>query len=290
MEPPRVAPLRLIPAALQRWWRQRLSVPEVPAPLWRSVLERYPFLHTLPPTQQDTLRHLCQHFLAHKEFHTTGDLVLTDEVALSIAAQACLPLLHWGLAGLDWYDDFVGIVVHPDAVLARREVVDEAGVVHRYREVLAGEAMSGGPVMLVWSQVQGDAARAGTGHNLVIHEFAHKLDMCHKRRDEAPNGTPRLPAGWLGMSAAAARAHWQTVWSAAYESFCAATEMAERFGTPAPWLDAYGATDPAEFFAVCCEAYFVNPERFAEEFPTLPRLLDAFFQRPAPDINAATRP
>ena len=271
----------LMPAALRRWWRRRRTPPDIPEPLWLQVLGHYPFLATLAPEQGQTLRALCRHFLADKEFHTTHGLVLTDRLALSIAAQACLPLLHWGLPGLDWYSDFVGIVVHPDEVVARREVIDEAGVVHRYREVLSGEAMSGGPVMLVWSQVQGDSLRAGTGHNLVIHEFAHKLDMRHKGSLEPANGTPRLPPGWLGLSPSQARAHWQATWAQAYTSFRTAIDMSERFGASPPWLDPYGAEHPAEFFAVCCEAYFVNRARFIDEFPTLVPLLDAFFQRPA---------
>lgn len=271
----------LIPASVRRWWRKRQSPAEIPEPLWQRVLSRYPFLADLPQAERQMLRLLCRHFLATKEFHTTHGLVLTDPLALSIAAQACLPLVHWGLPGLDWYSDFVGIVVHPDEVVAHREVTDDAGVVHRYREVLSGEAMGGGPVMLVWSQVQGDGSRAGHGHNLVIHEFAHKLDMRHKHSSEAANGTPRLPPGWLGLTPPQARAHWQATWAAAYTSFRSAIEMGDRFGAPLPWLDRYGAEHPAEFFAVCCEAYFVNRPRFSDEFPELVPQLDAFFQRPA---------
>ena len=138
------------------------------------------------------LRRLATLFLARKEFTGAGGLIATDEIATAIAMQACLPILR---LGLEAYDSFVGIVVHPDEVVAQREHVDDAGVVHAYEETLSGEAMSGGPVMLNWR----DAARSGgpdeRAYNVVIHEFVHVLDMrdgvptafrcCHTRRAAA---------------------------------------------------------------------------------------------------------
>ena len=202
-------------------------------------------------------------------------------MALSVATQACVLLIHWGTPqqALRWYDDFVGIVIHPDDMVARRTVVDEAGVVHHYNETLMGEAMERGPVTLSWSAIQpGGHPGLGAGSNVVIHEFAHKLDMAHGGAD----GCPPLPAGFMGhTSAQQARQHWSRVWMAAYEDFCEALAAHERFGQPAPWLDAYAATHPAEFFAVACEAYWVAPAAFAQAQPTLRPLLDALFQRPA---------
>ena len=110
---------------------------------------------------------------------------------------------------------------------------------------------------------------------MVVHEFVHKLDM----RSGHPNGCPPLPAGFMGTrSARAAHEAWWAAWEPAYQHFREAVIKAERFGTDWPWLDAYGATAPAEFFAVACEAYFVNRERFALEFPGLVPVLDAFFR------------
>lgn len=200
-------------------------------------------------------------------------------MAVAIAAQACLPLLHWGepRQALGWYSDFVGIVVHPGAVLARRQVTDAAGVVHQYAEPLIGEAMERGPVMLSWHEVQGGGHSAAQGSNVVVHEFAHKLDM----RSGTADGCPPLPAGFMGTrSARAAHELWWAAWEPAYDSFCQRVAMAQRFGAALPWLDAYGATAPAEFFAVVCEAYFVQRAQCAHELPTLLALLDAFFQRP----------
>jgi len=279
---------------LQRWWRKWLhsrwgrmlqralgQPPAIPEPLWRQVLGRYPFLNALPAAEQATLKTLCERFLAEKEFTGVHGLSINDEMALCVAAQACLPWIHWGLNGLDWYADFVGIVIYPAEAVAQREVADAAGVVHRYRETLAGEAMHGGPVMLVWSHVEGASAGAAHGHNLVIHEFAHKADMRHKSRYEAANGCPRLPSGFMGLPATEAAQRWQTTWSAAFERFGRQVDLAQRFGAPPPWMDAYGAQAPAEFFAVACEAYWVNRTGFTAEFPDLAPLLDAFFRRPA---------
>ena len=271
---------------LPRRWR---SAPPIADGLWQQILAALPFLLALKPAEQKQLRELCAHFLVEKRFHGAHDLPITDAMALSIAAQACLPLLRMRLPDgrqaqrmaqlLDWYDDFVGIVVQPGAALAQREVTDHAGVVHRYQETLAGEAMERGPVMLSWEEVARAGALAAEGRNVVIHEFAHKFDMHGMQRGAAVDGAPPLPPGFCGHTdAAAAAAHWQQVMQQAYVRFRESVSMAERFGGEWPWLDNYAATHPAEFFAVCCEAYFVARERFAQEQPELLPLFDGLFR------------
>jgi hypothetical protein len=251
------------------WLRgRRRSAPEIPAALWQATLARYPFLASRPPEEIARLRALAAEFLAGKEFHGAGGLAITDEIALAIAAQAVLPVLHLGLA---WYDDFVGIVVHPDEVLARRSQTDEAGIVHDWDEVLAGEAMQGGPVMLNWLDVAQAGTSAEVGFNVVIHEFVHKIDL----RDGAPDGCPPLPSR-------EARARWLERLEREYQRFREQVIVAERFGGEEPWLDPYGATAIDEFFAVACEGYFVNRERFAREFGELTALFDGFFLAGAP--------
>ena len=234
----------------------------IPEPLWQNTLAHYPFLAERSAAELQRLRELSARFLRSKQFTGAHGLQITDEIALAIAAQACLPILH---LGLQWYDDFRGIVVHPEAMLAPREIQDEAGVVHRYQEELSGEAMPGGPVTLSWRDVQDTSAL--NGYNVVIHEFAHKLDM----RDGVADGCPPLPSRALAR-------RWPTVMQAAYEDFTEALSMAERFGGPQPWLDPYAATAPAEFFAVACEAYFVNRSRLRADFAALTELFDAFFE------------
>lgn len=271
----------------RRWWPSRSdAAAAIPESLWLAVWQRLPFLHRLTASEAGQLRGLAARFLRQKEFHGGQGLAITDEMALGIAVQACLPLLHWGPRALDWYSDFVVVVVHPDAVVARREVMDAAGVVHQVQDTLAGEAMGGGPVMLAWSHVASADTDALRGHNLVIHEFAHKLDLRHKPLGSDADGCPRLPRGFLGLSTRAAQAHWQTQLQQAYAQHRQAVAMSERFGAEPPWLDAYGATAPAEFFAVACEAYFVNRERLAHEHPALCALLQAYFQPAAGRLNA----
>ena len=251
------------------WLKTLLRLPggqpkAIPEALWLRTLQHYPFLARLSAADRQALRTLVGEFLNRKEFTGAHDLQVTDEMAVAIAAQACLPVLH---LGLDWYDDFTGIVVHAGAMLARRVSTDQAGVVHDYKEALLGEAMHGGPVTLSWQDVAASGRSAEHGHNVVIHEFVHKIDM----KDGTANGCPPLPSR-------ADQAAWHDTMHAAYAHFCEQVAMAERFGAATPWLDAYGATAPAEFFAVACEAYFVNRERFTQEFSTLTPLFDRFFQ------------
>lgn len=252
------------------WLQTLLCLPgsrpkAIPETLWLANLQRYPFLARRPTAELLQLRGLVSEFLKHKEFTGAHGLAVTDEMAVAIAAQACLPVLHLGLR---WYDDFTGIVVHPGAMLARRQTTDHAGVVHQYKEALLGEAMHGGPVTLSWQDVAASGDFAERGHNVVIHEFIHKIDM----RDGVADGCPPLHSR-------VAHAAWRDTMQAAFDVFCEQVAMAERFGAEPPWLDAYGATAPAEFFAVACEAYFVNRERFTRDFPALTALFDRFFKR-----------
>ena len=264
-------------------WLKRLGQPApIPDELWRAVVRSHRFLARLAPHELARLRRLAAHFLAQKEFTGAHGLRVTDGMALAVAAQACLPLLHLGSwqrpeKALALYDDFVGIVLQPGPAIAARERQDAAGVVHRYSEVLLGEAMQGGPVMLSWPDVAAADALAARGSNVVIHEFAHKIDM----RNGPADGCPPLPAGFMGaQSARQARQRWHAVWQPAYERFCDALAMAERFGAPMPWLDAYAAHSPPEFFAVACEAHFSAPERFAQAHPDLAAALKAAFGQP----------
>jgi MtfA peptidase len=235
----------------------------IPEAMWADTLKQFPFLARRSIAEQRALLDMTEEFLDRKQFTGANGLIVTDEMAIAIAAQACLPVLH---LGLKYYDDFRGIVVHPGAMLARREVTDEHGIVHRYSEELTGEAMEHGPVTLSWADVAASGESAAEGYNVVIHEFIHKIDM----RDGAADGCPP-------MSTRAARAAWEDVFEPAYDAFCEKVAMAQRFGGEPTWLDPYAARSPAEFFAVACEGYFVNRDRFAKDFVLLTRLFDKFF-------------
>jgi Mlc titration factor MtfA (ptsG expression regulator) len=266
----------------QRWRARRGDGTAIADGLWERVLGDLPLLQALDTEEQTRLRSLCAAFLMRKEFSGAQGLRVDDRMALLVAAQACLPLRYRGLPALAWYDDFVGIVLYPDEVWAPRRTRDEAGVVHEYREALAGEAMQGGPIMLAWSRVLGNASGSGgVGHNLVIHEFAHAIDLHGKPLGQPADGCPLLPAGCFGLPAAQARTHWRNTLHAAYQAHRERVALHERFGQPPPWLDAYGAESPAEFFAVACEAYCVDRRRLQQESPPMVALLDSLLAHPA---------
>lgn len=239
----------------------------IPQALWQATLDRYPFLARRRPADRERLRELATLFLADKEFSAAGGLVLSDAMAVAIAAQACLPVLHLGLAP---YAGFVGIVLHPAEVAARRSWTDEHGIVHSWDEVLAGEAMEGGPVMLSWQDVAAAGTDAeGRPYNVVVHEFVHVLDAANGALD----GQPPLP------DAAAAR-HWRQVMQAAHARLQTALAQ-DRPGV----LDPYGAQSLEEFFPVAAEAFFLTPQGLREESPALYTLLaDYFRQDPAADL------
>jgi MtfA peptidase len=287
--------------ALQTWLPRRWrSAPHINQALWSQVISAYPFLGDLSASEQDKLRYLSGHFLQEKEFHGAHGLVVDDLMALTIAAQACLPLLHMRLPSgrvarapaelLTWYDDFVGIVVQPGAAIAQREVTDSTGVVHRYREALAGEAMDRGPVMLSWEDVSRAATSAEQGANVVIHEFVHKMDMREMAMGEHPDGMPPLWPGFMdARTGHDAKAYWREIMQAQFDLFRESVSLAERFGSESPWLDDYAATNPAEFFAVTSEAYFVHRTRFSQEFPALLPLFNGFYRSagsPLPALQA----
>jgi Mlc titration factor MtfA (ptsG expression regulator) len=247
------------------WWRRRreartLVRRAIPDDLWRLTLARFPFLVHRSIDDVQRLRELSTLFLADKEFAGMQGLDVDDGMAVAIAAQACLPILRLGLSQ---YDGFKGIVVHPDVVVARREVMDEDGIVHHYDEELSGEAMEGGPVMLSWRDVADAGDSAAWGYNVVIHEFAHVLDM----RDGAPDGVPLLPDR-------DARERWLRVLEPQWQDFCARVDAGED-----TLIDPYGAEAIDEFFAVASEVFFVDAPALRAEHPELYELLAGYYRQ-----------
>ena len=255
-----------------------------------SVLTRLtvsqPWLEDLPTEDRSKLCVLMAEFLSIKAINGAHGLIVTDEMRVAIAAQACLPVLHLGLAH---YGDFSEIVVHAGAFEVHRQHTDDIGLITELHEVLAGESIDGGPVVLSWEDVAEPGFSAHPG-NVVIHEFAHKLDLA----DGLADGCPPMSAGL--------RRRWLVCLDAAYEAFCAKlddiessipsdidpeSEQADAWYGTLP-LDPYAATDPCEFFAVAAERHFVDPHGFAEAFPELHDCFVTFFQQspyPAADTN-----
>ena len=257
----------MIARLLQAWTAHRearaVRRHAIPEALWQLTLLRYPFLAQRSAEDLAELRRLASLFLSRKEFHGAGGFEVDDEVAVAVAAQACLPVLRLGLR---WYDGFVGIVMHEGEVVARREVMDEDGIVHEYDEELAGEAMEGGPLMLAWQAVAAsdDPALHGSDavYNVVIHEFAHVIDM----RDGLADGVPPLDDGQ--------REHWISTIDSAWARFCERVDAGED-----TLIDPYGAEAVEEFFAVAVEAFFVAPAAMRAEEPAMYALLAGFFKQ-----------
>jgi Mlc titration factor MtfA (ptsG expression regulator) len=232
----------------------------IPDDLWKRTRIRYPFLQRRDPADEALLRRMTSLFLDRKEFSAAGGLRMSNDVVVAIAAQACLPVLR---LGLERYDGFVGIVVHPDPVRVRRQVIDEAGVAHEYDEELAGEAMEGGPVMLSWHDVRRAGRDATVPYNVVIHEFAHVLDLA----DGVSDGVPLLPRELP-------RAEWCAVLRREFDGFARRVDA-----EAATLLDPYGAQGEDEFFAVASEAFFVAPRALKAEHPALYGVFVRFYRQ-----------
>ena len=239
---------------LAEWRRRRvLRKHHIDDALWDKATRGLGFI-----PRSARMRELSLLFLAEKQFAGAHDLEVTDAMRVAIAAQACLPVLE---LGLDWYRGFTGIVVYPGDFRVQRRETDADGVVHEWDDELAGEAMPGGPVVLSW-----DAAAHDGEVNVVIHEFAHKLDMLNGAADGLP---PLHP----GMEVAA----WARAFEEAYQGFCDALERGKD-----TWLDPYAAEHPSEFFAVISEAFFTDPAQTRRRYPDVFDQLRQFYrQEPA---------
>ncbi len=257
----------------------------IPQSVWQKTLNTYRFLPRHP-----RLRELSSLFLMRKEFFGARGLALTDDMAVAVAAQASMLLLgrslldeqinpHRAFDVMRDFDDSVGIVLHAGAMLAKGRRVDANGVVHEHTQALSGQAMMRGPITLSWQDVADSPFQAGQGSNVVVHEFAHVLDMQTGAADGAPP-LPRdfAPFGVPFADGASASQAWATVMGFSFERFCNRLTAAQQLGEPLPLLNAYGASAPEEFFAVAVESYLINPRQFASELPELLPWFDALFQ------------
>ena len=254
---------------LRDWKRRRLlrhhRIDDV---LWRRAQQHLPFLRGFSADEQRRLKELAVVFLAEKQITPVHGLELSDDDRVEIALQACLPVLE---LGLDWYDGWVGIVVHPSDFRVQRAQITEDGVVHEWDDELAGESWPGGPVVLSWEALDDSGSVARGGANVVIHEFAHKLDMAGGEAD----GVPPLPSR-------EARERWIETFDAEFDRFCRAVDAGRE-----TFLDPYAAEHEAEFFAVASEAFFESPNALKRDFA---RLYDLFmgFYRQDPSRRLAT--
>lgn len=218
---------------------------------WRLIVERnLPPFAALSVKQQQRLLQLVRQFLLEKRFFGCDGFVITDEVRLTIAANAALLLLNRPgplFPGLDY------VLVYPAEFLVDVVEVDEAGVEHRdARQARAGESWQQGKIILSWRDIVWDIGHWDDGQNVVLHELAHQLDEMYGGVD----GIPRLADMSLHRS-------WEQLLRAEYAFHCAAVQRADSGLGEEPFLDPYGASGPHEFFAVITEAFFEQPERFS---------------------------
>ncbi len=235
-----------------------------PAPLpspseqdWREVLA-LPVFHGLTGEERVTLRRLALRLLGDKTFTPVADAAPSGRELAVIAGQAALPILH---LGYNWYAGWNEVIIYPQQFVPERDVTDDFGVVHRVRQPLSGEAWRGGPLILSLDDVAWSGYREG--YNVVIHEFAHKLDM----RNGTANGVPPLH-GDMDV------AKWSAAFAVAYGAFCRLVDAGRETG-----IDPYAAESPAEFFAVLSEYFFELPDLVKQGFPAVYQQLNAFYRQ-----------
>jgi Mlc titration factor MtfA (ptsG expression regulator) len=249
---------------LKNWWTRR-KVARARARLgagpWERAWPRLPLLAGLDAGESQRLGDLALLFLHDKTLEAAAGAQLDDFVRLTVALQACLPVLN---LGLDWYRGWYAVILYPAEFVPQREWVDEDGVVWVSEEPMSGEAWEQGPVILSWADVEAGDVR--DGFNVVIHELAHKLDML----DGSANGHPPLHAG---MSEGA----WKRAFGEAYRDLSRRVDRGQE--TP---IDPYAAESPAEFFAVCSEAFFELPQLLRASYPDVyEQMVDFYRQDPA---------
>jgi Mlc titration factor MtfA (ptsG expression regulator) len=252
--------------------RERLRAEPFPDD-WRRAIERnVPIVRRLPPADQRELFGHVQVFLAEKHFEGAGGLELTDEIRVTIAAQACLLLLH---RETDYYPLLKSIIVYPSTYVVPGEHSVGDGIWEEGDDPMLGHTSQHlSALVLAWDSTLHGARVLGDGENVVLHEFAHQLDF----EGGGVDGTPALGSNRQYAS-------WARVLGAEYEALRRASEQGR-----SSVLDDYGAEDPAEFFAVATEAFFERPVELRAKHAALYEELRAFFrQDPAawPDAEPA---
>ena len=243
--------------------RGRATAQPFPA-AWDGIVARnVPLETTLPESDRVELRRRMEIFLAEKRFEGVGGLEMSDEIRVTVAAQACLLLLH---RDDDDFPRLSTILVYPSAYRARGTEHGEFGMVTEIEQVRAGEAYNAETIVLSWDDVLAGGRGDGDGHNVVLHEFAHQLDM----EDGSSNGAPFL-ADWRTYET------WSRVLGHEYARLQDAVRRHER-----TLMDPYGGESPAEFFAVATETFFEEPIKLRDDHAELyAQLRDFYRQDPA---------
>lgn len=240
-----------------RTWRRERELKQPFPKAWRRYLQStVPLYSRLPKPLRETLEDQVQLFLAEKDFYGCDGFEVNDRVRVSVAGHACLLTVKRSYSD---YDDVRSILVYPDVYRVQASERDGM-VIGVSDQVRAGEASSRGQVVLAWAECE-SAIRPGATHNVMFHEFAHQLDYL----DGSADGAPPLS----GEQAE----EWQKTMSLAYDHL--RQSLAHRRES---WLDPYGATKPAEFFAVLTEAFYQQPHHLNEHQPAVYSVLRDFYR------------
>ena len=245
---------------LKKWRRKRLITQSFPSEWLKILRQRVPYYGLLTHKEQKELRDDIRIFLSEKQFEGCGGLEITDEIRVTIAAQACILLLN---RQHDYYPNLQSILVYPSAYIAKERSVDAAGIVSEGPQARLGEAWLRGAVILSWGDVQRGFRDPQDGRNVTLHEFAHQLDQ----QDGIFDGAPLLDKRSRYSS-------WARILRKEYEALRNSSERGE-----STFIDEYGATNPAEFFAVITEAFFENPKGLKQKHPELYQELKQFFHQ-----------
>ena len=222
---------------------------------WSAVLHKnIPIYSSLPDALQVQLQRLVKVFIRDKKFYGCDGLIITDEIRVTIAGEACLLILNRPTN--DFYQLYY-ILVYPSSFIASRKEHGADGVVSQKATGLLGESWSQGKVILSWDDVIKGAKDFSDGQNVVLHEFAHQLDQ----ESGSTNGAPLL-------GAASSYQRWTCVLSKEYQRL-----QGGRKGV----IDQYGATNPAEFFAVVTETFFERPVQLKTKHPALFEEMKSFY-------------
>lgn len=243
---------------INQWWQNRIiKRSKFTQPQWQQAIRQLPLLQQLTQEEIRKLIQLAILFLHYKSIEGARDHQITPEMKLNIALQACLPILN---LGMEWYKGWVSVIVYPAQFRPQRTFVDEYGVEHVSHATLSGESWHKGPVVLSWQ----DTKNSGhiDGYNLVIHEFAHKLDVLNGKT----NGFPPLHRN-MNTSL------WPKVFSQAY------TDFKQRLNSNPIPIDSYAAESPAEFFAVFSEVFFERPHIINQYYPQIYQQLALFYRQ-----------
>lgn len=242
--------------------RRRKKIASGPFPgAWLTILERnVPLFARLPVSDREELERHILIFMAEKEFEGCGGLRITDEIKVTIAAQACMLLLH---RQTEYYPGLKHVLVYPRAYVVDRTPHLLGGTVLEGRDVRLGESWHRGSVVLSWDDVRRSAADIHDGQNVVLHEFAHQLDSSGGKGDS----TPVLQSRTSFVA-------WARALGEDFEKF-----RRDIHENRAEVLDEYGAVNPAEFFAVATECFFEQPKELQHVYPRLYDELKRFYQQ-----------